>query len=172
MSPSSRSLRQPSCRRHKATGQAVVTLNGRDIYLGKHGSAPRQASLQTADARMAGQRRLRAAAQDRRTDCLGTSQRLQAFCQAILRRDGKPTVTYTKAAILMKFVGNGPYSRTLARDFGPLSLKAVQHQLVAADGSRGYVNAQTYMQKILHADISESTKIRFPQRQGGSSIAD
>jgi hypothetical protein len=29
----------PRYRRHKATGQAVVRLEGRDIYLGKHGTA-------------------------------------------------------------------------------------------------------------------------------------
>ena len=28
----------PSYRRHKATGQAVVTLAGKDVYLGKHGT--------------------------------------------------------------------------------------------------------------------------------------
>ena len=31
--------RVPRYRRHKATGQAVVTIDGRDIYLGKHGTA-------------------------------------------------------------------------------------------------------------------------------------
>jgi len=30
--------RVPSYRRHKPTGKAVVTLKGRDIYLGKYGS--------------------------------------------------------------------------------------------------------------------------------------
>ena len=30
--------RQPKYRKHKASGQAVVTLNGVDHYLGKHGS--------------------------------------------------------------------------------------------------------------------------------------
>ncbi len=29
----------PRCRFHKGTGQSVVRLQGRDIYLGKHGSA-------------------------------------------------------------------------------------------------------------------------------------
>ena len=29
----------PKYRKHKATGQAVVTLNGRDFYLGPHGTA-------------------------------------------------------------------------------------------------------------------------------------
>ena len=33
------SSRTPSYRKHKATGQAVVTLNGKDHYLGLHGSA-------------------------------------------------------------------------------------------------------------------------------------
>src|SRR5438270_1875015 len=32
------SVRNPSYRLHKPSGQAVVTLNGRDRYLGKHGS--------------------------------------------------------------------------------------------------------------------------------------
>jgi hypothetical protein len=30
-----KTLRVPSYRRHKPTGQAVVTLNGKDRYLGK-----------------------------------------------------------------------------------------------------------------------------------------
>ena len=33
-------LRIPSYRLHKPSGQAVVTINGRDIYLGKYNSAP------------------------------------------------------------------------------------------------------------------------------------
>ncbi len=28
--------REPKCRLHKATGQAVVSLNGKDYYLGRH----------------------------------------------------------------------------------------------------------------------------------------
>jgi len=35
--------RIPSYRRHKATGQAVVTLGGRDIYLGRYNSAASRA---------------------------------------------------------------------------------------------------------------------------------
>ena len=34
-----KAVRIPSYRRHKPTGQAVVTIAGRDIDLGKHGSA-------------------------------------------------------------------------------------------------------------------------------------
>ena len=33
------SLRVPKYAHHKARGLAVVTINGRDVYLGKYGSA-------------------------------------------------------------------------------------------------------------------------------------
>ena len=33
-----RSTSPPKYRLHKATGQAVITLNGKDHYLGKHGT--------------------------------------------------------------------------------------------------------------------------------------
>ena len=32
------SHRTPSYRLHRPTGRAVVTLNGRDLYLGRHGT--------------------------------------------------------------------------------------------------------------------------------------
>jgi hypothetical protein len=39
-----RAPRKPSYRLHKRTGQAVVTIDGKDIYLGKHGSRPSKAA--------------------------------------------------------------------------------------------------------------------------------
>ncbi len=36
----------PKYRKHKASGQAIVTLDGRDFYLGPHGT---KASLRTPD---------------------------------------------------------------------------------------------------------------------------
>jgi hypothetical protein len=37
--PATLSPRPPKYRRHKATGQAIVTIAGRDFYLGKFNSA-------------------------------------------------------------------------------------------------------------------------------------
>ena len=34
----------PKYRKHRASGQAVVTLNGRDIYLGPHGTKASKAN--------------------------------------------------------------------------------------------------------------------------------
>src|SRR5688500_10525314 len=41
-----RSPQLPRYRLHRATGQAVVTLSGRDHYLGKHGSPESRARYQ------------------------------------------------------------------------------------------------------------------------------
>ncbi len=41
--PKTSTLRVPSYRRHKPTGQAVVTINGQDIYLGKWNTAASRA---------------------------------------------------------------------------------------------------------------------------------
>ncbi len=38
-------LRSPSYRHHKPSNQAVVTLNGRDIYLGRYGSPESRAEF-------------------------------------------------------------------------------------------------------------------------------
>jgi hypothetical protein len=45
--PNSLSLnRPPAYRRHKRSGQAVVTIDGRDLYLGKHGTAASREAYQ------------------------------------------------------------------------------------------------------------------------------
>src|SRR5690242_14001794 len=36
----------PKYRRHRASGQAVVTLNGRDLYLGRYGTAASRAEYE------------------------------------------------------------------------------------------------------------------------------
>jgi len=46
VSASRSSIRVPSLRLHKASGQAVVTVRGRDIYCGKHGTPEAAANYQ------------------------------------------------------------------------------------------------------------------------------
>ncbi len=36
--PARKGSKTPSLRRHRPTGQAVVTIDGKDHYLGRHGS--------------------------------------------------------------------------------------------------------------------------------------
>ena len=43
--PARKGCKTPSLRHHKPTSQAVVTLDGRDFYLGKHGSIAAHAEI-------------------------------------------------------------------------------------------------------------------------------
>ena len=59
MSKVSASVRVPSYRHHKPTGQAVVTLNGKDYYLGSHRSKRSKTEYERLIAEwLAGGRRL------------------------------------------------------------------------------------------------------------------
>jgi hypothetical protein len=44
------STRLPKYRHHKASGQAVVTLGGREVYLGRHGTAASRQAYRRAVA--------------------------------------------------------------------------------------------------------------------------
>ncbi len=46
----------PKYRLHRASGQAVVTLNGRDFYLGKYNSQKQQRRVQPINCRVADER--------------------------------------------------------------------------------------------------------------------
>ncbi len=67
------------------------------------------------------------------------TSRYLKFAEGYYVKNGKQTgeVTSIKAAlrILIRL-----YGRTLANDFGPLSLKAVREAMIEAGHSRGYVN--------------------------------
>lgn len=58
----------PSYRLHKATGQAVVTLNGHDIYLGARNSAESREAYQAALNEWLASHRQRPASGSRKRD--------------------------------------------------------------------------------------------------------
>lgn len=132
--------RIPSYRKHKATGQAVVTLDGRTFYLGKHNTATSRAEYNRLIAEwMAEGGNFQAAPSSDYT----VAELLAAFlkhAQAYYRdAQGKTTAEYEKfkyAARPLKKL----YGRTAAKDFGPLALKAVRQQFIDSGASRNYCN--------------------------------
>ncbi|WP_165065631.1 tyrosine-type recombinase/integrase [Paludisphaera rhizosphaerae] len=128
-SPSSRT---PSYRLHKGSGQAVVTIGGRDIYLGVYGS---DASRRAYDRLIA--------------EWLANGRRL--------RGDHPPTVAEIVVAYLgyvdSRYRSNEPtsirtalkpcrelYGTVEATAFGPLALKAVRRRLLDSGICRSLVN--------------------------------
>lgn len=141
----------PAYRLHKQSGRAVVTLDGRDVMLGKHGTAESRAAYERIVGEwIANGRRLPAshvpASRSAGTAppspagptvsmiLLGYWKHAQAYYAGSA---GELAATKSVLALLRRLYGPTP-----AAAFGPLALKATRDAMVAAGWCRNYVNAQ------------------------------
>lgn len=127
--------RVPSYRLHKASGKAVVTLDGRDHYLGLYGSPEsRQAYDRLTGEWLANGRRSPGLPEQQLT----VEELMAAFwahVEAYYRRpDGSPTSEVDSFRQSLRPV-RARYAETPVDQFGPLALKALREELI----SRGYV---------------------------------
>jgi integrase len=126
--------RPPKYRKHKASGQAVVTLGGVDHYLGPHGT---KASRREYD-RLIGEW-LISGGVTATAESITVAELLVAFLKHAEKHHGKEsreTLHYkTLAKRLRKTYGHTPVS-----EFGPLRLKAFRETLIEGELSRGVVN--------------------------------
>ena len=115
----------PKYRKHRASGQAIVTIAGRDHYLGPHGTKASHALYDrlVAEFLSAGRQVIEPA----KASSVTVVEVLAAFwrhCKVYYVKDGKPT--HERAAFkriirdVRKLYGTVP-----AMEFGPRSLKAV-----------------------------------------------
>lgn len=129
----------PRYRNHRASRQAVVTLNGVDHYLGPHGS---KASLVLYDRLIAEWLQC-----DRRLQPTGGAAitvvelcaRYLKFAQGYYLKDGRCTRVTPAIKACIKYLKEW-YGRELAADFGPLALKALRQRMVDDGLSRRYTN--------------------------------
>ncbi len=125
--------RQPKYRKHKPTGQAVVTLNGKDIYLGRHGTKESRAEY---DRRIA--EWLAAGRRPPATSAVTVAEVIAAYwpwAQMHYRKaDGTQTSEVSECRQSLRPL-NHLYGALPAVDFGPLKYKAVRQMMVG-----GYVN--------------------------------
>jgi integrase len=132
--------RTPKYRRHKATGQAVVTLSGRDFYLGPWQSAKskREYARLTSQWLAAG-----GVLVEDSNDTLTIEEVLAAFWKHAklyyVDADGRPTTEQRNFRTLIKRFRRA-YGDTPAREFGPLKLKAFRQSLVDEGLARGNIN--------------------------------
>jgi integrase len=140
--PAINSSRVPSYRKHKATGQAVVTLNGKDHYLGQHGTkASKTAYDRLISEWIAGGRALPADNEE-----LSVSELIVLYWRHAQQHYRKPDGTRTSEQTILKAAMRPLkrlYGTTPAARFGPLALQAVRQQYVEDGVSRGTANAYT-----------------------------
>ncbi len=128
----------PKYRKHRATGQAVVSLNGKDFYLGPHGTK----TSKTEYDRLIGEWLANGRTIPQSKGEITVTILINAywkFAKSYYVKDGKKTneLAGVKAAVkvLKDRYGNSPVS-----EFGPLALEAVRNDMIATGNSRRYIN--------------------------------
>ena len=133
----------PSYRLHKARGLAVVTLDGKNHYLGPYGSPKSHALYKKLTA---------AWLQQQNTPLMSTDQiSVRSFTIAELAlaycmfaagyyvKNGLPTSQiHTEKAGMRALTSHGEFEQ--AAEFGPLKLKNVQQPLIGKGYARGTIN--------------------------------
>ncbi|MFV2069345.1 MAG: tyrosine-type recombinase/integrase [Pirellulales bacterium] len=145
----------PKYRKHRATGQAVITLNGKDHYLGPHGT---KVSKREYD-RLIGEWQANGRRAPAEHSDLTISELLAAYLRHAKgyyrRADGTPTDTIYAVKATLRVLREA-YGPTRAVDYGPLALKALQQRMVEGGVSRSYINDHTKrIRRIFRWAVSE-----------------
>lgn len=130
----------PKYRKH-ASGQAVVTLGGKDTYLGKAGSKASKEKYARVVAEWV--------ASDRPATIVSPAEiTVTEVCAAFLRfakkhyvKRGEVTSEVAGYKVLFGHLKE-LYGNTNAANFGPKQMKAIRTRMVDADSSRNYINKQ------------------------------
>ena len=129
------SKRKPSLRLHKASNQAVVTINGKDHYLGPWGSRRAQIEYDRLIGEWSANGGILKAAERAVT----VAELVLAYRKFANTYYAPPSREVSQIRLALRPVVE-KYGHTFARDFGPLALKAVREVWIEAGLSRRYVN--------------------------------
>ncbi len=148
-----RPIKAPSYRLHKPSGQAIVVLRGRMIYLGRYGSVDSRAEYARVIAEWSAQGAGVASVPARPGGNPGSDLRVVelvreywAFAQCYYRKNGKPTSQVEQIRHSLRPLRE-LYGDTAAKDFGPLALKAVRQEFIKSGFCRDEINRKT--QKVV-----------------------
>ncbi|QDS99935.1 tyrosine-type recombinase/integrase [Adhaeretor mobilis] len=129
----------PKYRKHRGSGQAVVTLSGRDYYLGPHGTKTSKLEYDRLIAEWLSSGRSPAFGTSQ--DDLSIAELLAAYLRYAKDYYGTgPKSEYFHMRRLAQLIAR-LFGRTSAAEFGPLRFKAVRDELVSGGISRTYANS-------------------------------
>ena len=172
--------RVPSYRLHRPSGRAVVTLDGRDHYLGEHGSPESRRAYDRLVAEYLATRARRTSADAPPADLTVNELlvRYWDFAVSFYVKDGRATSEPGTIRQALRPVRE-LYGDVPARDFGPLALKAVRGAMIERDWCRGYINKQVdrvrrmfawaAAEELLPAAIHQALKAVPGLREGRSA---
>ncbi|MBX3413902.1 MAG: tyrosine-type recombinase/integrase [Pirellulales bacterium] len=129
----------PKYRQHKASGQAVVTLNGTDVYLGPWGSKVSRLEYDRVVSEWLQNGRCLPRVDVSAVTVTEVIAAYWTFASGYYVKHGKPTDELACIRVSLRFVRQ-LYGHTPASEFGPLALKTVRQKMIEAGHSRGYLN--------------------------------
>jgi integrase len=135
------SVRLPKYRLHKGSGQAVVTLSGRDFYLGPYHSSTSRTEYDRLTAEWLAHGRRTPGHRGYAGD-LSVNELLAAYwqyAQSYYVKGGEPTSELSYIRVALHYL-RGLYGQTPVAELGPLALKAVRQCMIDSDVSRGVIN--------------------------------
>ena len=130
----------PRYRRHKASGQAVTTIQGKDFYLGRYGTKASHIEYDRVIAEwLAAGRQLPSDPFDVTID--EVMARFWCHAEQYYRKRGEPTGEINNLRYALRPLQK-LYGHTQAIEFGPLALKAVRNDMLTAGLSRNLINSR------------------------------
>jgi integrase len=168
----SRKVRVPSYRLHKPSGQAVVTICGKDRYLGQYGSGPSRAEYDRLIAEyMANQTTGHSTGKDLADITVAElCVKYVEHAERYYRKNDRPTSeihTVRKAVKTLRSL----YGHTLAADFGPLALKTCRQQWVDEGLTRGGINRLARTVRTIFKGAAESELVEASVWQALTAVA-
>lgn len=130
----------PKYRKHKGSGQAVVTLGGQDVYLGPHGTKTSKIAYDrvVSEWLAAGRPRGVSPAADEIT-VVEVMLRYRQHVEAYYVKNGQPTSEQAAIRAALRPLRR-LYGETPATQFGPLALRTVRQKMIDAGLARSTVN--------------------------------
>ena len=136
-------VRTPGYRLHRPSGRAVVTLNGKDHYLGVHGTKESKAEYKrlVAEYRSSGKK-----------SCFGLNPRQTTVAMLVSdykdwAKEHQPPAEYDQICYAIKNLAD--YLDLPVVDFGPRKLKAILDSMVNRVGQHGKPLSRKYINKTI-----------------------
>jgi hypothetical protein len=134
--------RLPSYRLHRPSGLAVVSIAGRDVYLGKHNTPESRVEYDRLIAEWLANGRMNSRRASGDASDTSVNELFLAYLEHANRyyvKAGKPTSEPGNIRLAIRLLRQ-IYGNTAAAEFGPLQLEAVRNAIVNTGISRNGVN--------------------------------
>ena len=131
-------VRRPKYRHHKARDCAVVTIHGKDHYLGEYDSPSSWEKYHRLVAEWMSRRNTPTPAEAEPDAPLTVTELVAAYWKFVkghYTKDGKPTSEVDTIKQALRFLRR-PYGSTSAREFSPKKLKAVREAMISHQVTR------------------------------------